>query len=84
MRKTLVRIGRKDGQVRSKRQQTMAKLTRERMVKERRTRKQEKKAAAAAERIAKEAEGTLSADTVEDESGAGDVASSPAQPAPGS
>jgi hypothetical protein len=45
----------------SKRQQTMAKMTRERTVKERRERKLEKKQAAAAERHAKAAEGTLPA-----------------------
>jgi len=44
----------------TKRQTTMAKLTRERKVKERRERKQEKKYAAAVERSAKAAEGTLS------------------------
>jgi hypothetical protein len=43
----------------SKRQQTMAKMTRERIVKERRALKQEKKQAGAAER-AKAAEDTLS------------------------
>jgi hypothetical protein len=41
----------------SKRQQTMAKMARERTVRERRERKLEKKHAAAAERRAKEAEG---------------------------
>ena len=40
----------------TKRQQTMAKITRERMVRERRERKQEKKRAAAAERKAQAAE----------------------------
>jgi len=44
----------------SKRQQTMAKLTRERMVKERRAQKQEKQQAGAAERSAKTADNTLS------------------------
>ena len=42
----------------TKRQQTFAKMNRERAVKERRERKQEKKDAAAAERKAREAEGT--------------------------
>ena len=46
----------------SKRQQTMAKMTRERKVKERRALKQEKKQAAAAERAAKAAEGQPSPD----------------------
>ena len=44
----------------SKRQQTMAKMTRERIVKERRALKLEKKQAGAAERSAKAAEDTLS------------------------
>jgi hypothetical protein len=44
----------------SKRQQTMAKMTRERKVKERRVLKQEKKQAAAAERAAAAADGTES------------------------
>jgi hypothetical protein len=43
----------------SKRQTTMAKMTRERKVKERRELKQEKKQAAAAERNAKAADDTL-------------------------
>jgi hypothetical protein len=46
--------------VATKRQQTFAKLTRERLVKERRERKQEKKHAAAAERKAQR-EGTTPA-----------------------
>jgi hypothetical protein len=46
----------------TKRQQTMAKLTRERLVKERRARKQEKKQEAAAERRANAADGTPQAD----------------------
>jgi len=50
----------------SKRQTTLAKLTRERKVKERRELKQEKKAAAAAERNAKALDGTLPADTQEE------------------
>ncbi len=48
----------------SKRQQTFAKMERERRVKDKRAQKQEKKAAAAAARLA-EAEGTLSVDTVD-------------------
>lgn len=51
----------------SKRQQTMAKMTRERMVKERRALKQEKKRAAAAERAAKANGDTFSPDAVQDE-----------------
>lgn len=57
---------------RSKRQ-TMAKMTRERLVKERRARKEEKKQAAAAARHAENAESmfpaqtTVPAQTVEDE-----------------
>jgi hypothetical protein len=46
----------------SKRQQTMAKMTREREVKERRARRLEKKHAAAAERKAKAAGATLQPD----------------------
>lgn len=49
----------------SKRQQTMAKLTRERLVKERRALKLEKKRAAAAERNANAAEAPVSADLLE-------------------
>jgi cell division protein FtsB len=45
----------------TKRQQTMAKLTRERKVKERRALKLEKKQAAAAERKARAADGSLPA-----------------------
>jgi hypothetical protein len=52
----------------SKRQQTFAKMERERRVKDKRAQKQEKKLAAAAARLA-EADGTLSVDTV-DEDGA--------------
>lgn len=52
--------------MRSKRQQTMAKMTRERLVKERRALKQEKKQAAAAERNAKAAEAETTPGTVED------------------
>jgi hypothetical protein len=48
----------------SKRQQTFAKMERERRVKDKRAQKLEKKAAAAAARIA-EADGTLSVDTVD-------------------
>jgi hypothetical protein len=47
--------------MRSKRQTTMAKMNRERAVKERRARKQEKKQAAAAARNAEAAEGTPTA-----------------------
>jgi hypothetical protein len=57
-------VDRKGGSVRSKRQQTMAKITRERMVKERRALKLEKKQAA---REAKAAEDALAAHPVEDE-----------------
>lgn len=46
----------------SKRQQTFAKMERERKVKERRALKQEKKQAAAAERSAQAADSTLSLD----------------------
>jgi hypothetical protein len=49
--------------VSSKRQQTFAKMERERRVKERRALKQEKKQAAAAAKIAA-ADGTLSVETV--------------------
>jgi hypothetical protein len=49
----------------SKRQQTFAKMERERKVKERRALKQEKKQAAAAERSAQAADGTLSLDVAE-------------------
>ena len=56
----------------SKRQQTMAKRTRELAVKERRALKLEKKQAAAAARRAEAAGTPLSADLVDDESG-GDV-----------
>ena len=48
----------------SKRQQTMAKLTRERLVKERRALKLERKKAAAAERDAKATAGTTPEETV--------------------
>ena len=50
----------------SKRQQTMAKMTRERAVKERRALKQEKKQAAAAARNSKAADSTLSEHIVDD------------------
>ena len=50
-------IGAEEGHISSKRQQTMAKMTRERAVRERRERKLEKKYAAAAERKAKAADG---------------------------
>jgi hypothetical protein len=50
----------------SKKRQTMAKMTRERTVKERRARKQEKKQAAAAERSARAA-GLPGADGLGDE-----------------
>jgi hypothetical protein len=49
---------REDGWMSSKRQQTMAKMTRERKVKERRALKLEKKRAAAEERAADPVEGT--------------------------
>ena len=52
---------RADGLVTTRRQQTFAKMAREREVKERRARKLEKKHAAAAERKAKAAEGTIPA-----------------------
>jgi hypothetical protein len=52
--------------MRSKRQQTMAKLTRERTVKERRALKNEKKQAAKAARLA-EADGTASPPVVDEE-----------------
>jgi hypothetical protein len=52
--------------MRGKRQQTMAKIARERAVKERRELKQEKKQAAARRR-AEAADGTLSTPVVEDE-----------------
>jgi hypothetical protein len=57
----------------TKRQQTMAKVQREREVKERRARKLEKKHAAAAERKAKAAEGTIPTGAVTwlDQSGGG-------------
>jgi hypothetical protein len=55
--------------VSKKRQQTMAKMTRERTVKERRARKLEKKQAAAAERKAK-ADGTTVPDAGSDLTGA--------------
>ena len=48
----------------TKRQQTMAKVQREREVKERRARKLEKKHAAAAARKAQAADGTPSSETV--------------------
>ncbi len=51
--------------MKSKRQQTMAKIKREQAIKERRVRKQEKRQAAAAARTA-EAEGTPAANTFED------------------
>ena len=57
----------------NKRRQTMAKLTRERAVKERRARKQEKKEErkqAAAERAA-HADGALPTDTVDDQERSG-------------
>jgi hypothetical protein len=57
--------------MRSKRQQTMAKLKREQAVKERRARKQEKKQAAAAARAAAAAEGTDGASALEDEQALG-------------
>ena len=50
----------------SKRQQTFAKMERERRVKDKRAQKQEKKAAAAAARLA-EANGTLPADAVDED-----------------
>jgi hypothetical protein len=51
----------------SKKQQTFAKLQRERRVKERRALKQEKKQAAAAQRSAQPADSSLSVDAVEQE-----------------
>jgi hypothetical protein len=57
----------------------MAKMNRERLVKERRALKQEKKQAAAAERSAKAADTTLSDETGEDEH-EGAAAPSPASP----
>jgi hypothetical protein len=51
--------------VSSKRQQTMAKLTRERLVKERRALKLEKKQAAAAERHARADDAPISGQPVE-------------------
>ena len=53
----------------SKRQQTMAKMTREREVKERRARKLEKKHAAAAERKAKGATSPTSEETYTGQAG---------------
>jgi hypothetical protein len=50
----------------SKRQQTFAKMERERRVKDKRAQKQEKKAAAAAARLA-EANGTLPVDAVDED-----------------
>ena len=50
----------------SKRQQTFAKMERERRVKDKRAQKQEKKQAAAAAKLA-EANGTLSADAVDED-----------------
>jgi hypothetical protein len=50
----------------SKRQQTFAKMERERRVKDKRAQKQEKKAAAAAARLA-EANGTLAVDAVDED-----------------
>jgi hypothetical protein len=58
------RSDRKEGVMSSKRQQTMAKLTRERTVKERRALKQEKKRAARMAKAA-EGEGTPSVDAVD-------------------
>ncbi len=55
----------------SKRRQTMAKMTRERAVKERRAQKQEKKQAAAVARSAKTADNTLSAHMVDAEAHSG-------------
>jgi hypothetical protein len=55
--------------VSSKRQQTFAKMERERKVKERRQLKREKKLELAAERNAQAAEGTLPADTVDQTEG---------------
>jgi hypothetical protein len=51
--------------MRSKRQTTMAKLARERLVQERRALKREKKQAAAAAREAQRAEATGSSETAE-------------------
>jgi hypothetical protein len=69
--------------VRSKRQQTMAKMTRERLVKERRALKLEKKQAAAAERNAKATDALRSADDVEGAANVAgaDVPQSPVPPA---
>ena len=55
----------------SKRQQTMAKRTREQAVKERRALKQAMKHAAAAERRAKAGDPTLSGQAVDDETSTG-------------
>ena len=64
----------------SKRQQTMAKRTREQTVRERRALKQEKKAAAAAAR-AEGADSTLLAETAGDGTGADPALESPEEPA---
>ncbi len=61
----------------SKRQQTFAKMERERRVKDKRAQKQEKKQAAAAARLA-EADGTLSVDTVDQDGAPADQDGAPA------
>ena len=62
-RGAVVAIYGKDVCMTSKRQQTMAKMTRERAVREKREKKQEKKRAAAAERKALAAGGTVTAES---------------------
>jgi hypothetical protein len=63
----------------SKRQQTFAKMERERRVKDKRAQKLEKKAAAAAARIA-EADGTLSVDAVDQDGAPVDPDEAPVDP----
>jgi len=63
----------------SKRQQTFAKMERERRVKDKRALKQEKKQAAAAARLA-EADGTLSVDTVDQDEAPVDQDTAPDAP----
>jgi hypothetical protein len=72
--------------MRSKRQQTMAKIAREQLVRERRTKKRERKQAAAAERNAKANGSTIPADNVDGAANAADADAvpSPATPARGS
>jgi hypothetical protein len=69
--------------VSSKRQTTMAKMARERLVRERRELKRERKRAAAAERNPDATDSTSPADAVEGAANPGDadIAQSPAPPA---